>query len=65
MQTKSPQIEKKKSGRGGPRPGSGRPALGKKSYLLSLTKANVEAAKRTEKNFSDLVDRLISGWISG
>lgn len=49
---------------GGKREGAGRPSLGKKRVLVSLTATNVEAAKARERNFSGLLDRLLAKWLT-
>ena len=49
---------KKTSGRGGARPGSGRPALGKKAMTFKLSKESYEKLQ-TIKNKSEYVDTLI------
>jgi len=49
---------KKRSGRGGARPGSGRPALGKKAMTFKLSKESYEKLQ-TIKNKSEYVDALI------
>ncbi len=41
----------------------GRPHLGKKRYLLTLNETNAERAKALEKNFSGLLDGLLSKWL--
>lgn len=56
-------MKKTKSARGGKREGAGRPSLGKKPYLLTLTATNVAAAKKRERNFSGLIDRLLAAWL--
>ncbi len=53
---KKPQI-------GGKREGAGRPPEGKKPYLVTLTEKNVTKAKKREKNFSGLLDGLLSRWL--
>ena len=50
--------EKKTSGRGGRREGSGRKALGKKAVTLKLSEESVEILARHE-NKSEFVDELI------
>jgi hypothetical protein len=49
---------------GGKRKGAGRKPMGKHRYLLTLTKKNATRAKKREKNFSGLVDRLIADWLA-
>jgi hypothetical protein len=49
--------------RGGKRPGSGRKSLGKKRYNLTLTAANVEAARKREPNLSGLLDDLLARYL--
>lgn len=44
--------------RGGKRKGAGRKPMGKNAYTVTLTEKNVERAKKREKNFSGLLDRL-------
>jgi hypothetical protein len=56
---------KKVRKRGGKRPGAGRPPEGKAPYTVTLTVANVEAAKAQESNFSKLLDRLLARWLGG
>lgn len=56
-------MENPTSKRGGKREGAGRPALGKKHYDVTLTEANVETARETEKNLSGLLDELLAGWL--
>lgn len=58
------QMKKKKPHRGGKREGAGRPSEGKGRYTLTLTEQNVAAAKAKESNFSGLLDRLLSDWLS-
>lgn len=41
----------------------GRPDEGKKPYLVTLTETNAEQAKELEKNFSGLLDGLLSKWL--
>jgi hypothetical protein len=48
---------------GGARKGAGRKPEGKAVYAVSLTVANVEAAKARESNFSGLLDRLLARWL--
>ena len=50
--------QKKTSGRGGARPGSGRPALGKTAMTFKLSKESVAILKKIEKK-SEYVDGLI------
>jgi hypothetical protein len=49
--------------RGGKREGAGRKPEGKKAYTVTLTKTNVERAKKRESNFSGLLDRLLARWL--
>lgn len=51
------------SKRGGKREGAGRKPEGKAVYTVTLTKENVDTAKRRESNFSGLLDRLLTNWI--
>ena len=37
--------------------------MGKKPYTLTLTKANVDKARKREKNLSGLIDRLLVAWL--
>ncbi len=37
--------------------------MGKARYTVTLTAANVEAAKAAESNFSGLLDRLLARWL--
>ena len=48
---------------GGARKGSGRKPQGKAPYTVTLTVANVNAAKAAEPNFSGLLDRLLARWL--
>lgn len=57
-------MKQKISSRGGKREGAGRPSLGKARYLVTLTETNAVAAKKREKNFSGLLDRLLSQWLA-
>jgi hypothetical protein len=54
----------KKKTAGGKREGAGRPSKGKKPVLVTLTAKNVKKAKEREGNFSGLLDRLLSEWLS-
>lgn len=54
---------KQKPKRGGKRQGAGRKPMGKARYTVTLTAANVEAAKAAESNFSGLLDRLLARWL--
>jgi len=54
---------RKEPKRGGKRRGAGRKPLGKAKYTVTLTEANAETAKKTESNFSGLLDRLLSNWV--
>lgn len=49
--------------RGGKRAGAGRPALGKKTYAVTLTESNVSKARRKKINLSGLLDELLAGWL--
>jgi hypothetical protein len=49
--------------RGGKRPGAGRPSEGKERVTITLNADNVSEAKAREKNFSGLLDRLLSEWL--
>ena len=49
--------------RGGKREGAGRKPMGKDRYTVTLTAANVEAAKSKESNFSGLLDILLARWL--
>lgn len=51
------------SKKGGKRKGSGRKALGKSPYTVTLTKSLVEEVKREQANFSGLLDRLLASWL--
>jgi hypothetical protein len=53
----------KKKPHGGKRKGAGRPSQGKARYNVMLTTGNVDTAKARERNFSGLLDRLLSDWI--
>ena len=55
---------KKAPTRGGKRAGAGRPPEGKERFTVTLTAENVIAAKSREQNFSGLLDRLLSDWLS-
>ena len=55
-------MKKKKIG--GKREGAGRPSQGKKPVLVTLTADNVEKAKKRERNFSGLLDGLLSEWLN-
>jgi hypothetical protein len=50
--------------RGGKRKGAGRPSLGKKRYLVTLTETVVVKARRGERNLSGLLDRLLTDWLA-
>ena len=54
----------KKTHHGGKREGAGRPDEGKKRFQVSLTADNVTKAKKREKNFSGLLDRLLAAWLA-
>lgn len=56
-------MKKTKSKRGGKREGAGRKPQGKKPYLVTLTAKNVTVAKKRERNFSGLLDRLLAAWL--
>jgi hypothetical protein len=64
-QQKSLDIFKpmKKKTHGGKRAGAGRPSEGKTRYNVMLNTGNVTTAKKREKNFSGLIDRLLADWI--
>ena len=49
---------------GGRREGAGRPDEGKARYNVSLTADNVKIARKRERNFSGLLDRLLADWIN-
>ena len=49
--------------RGGKREGAGRKPEGKARYTVTLTAANVEAAKAKGPNFSGLLDTLLARWL--
>jgi hypothetical protein len=49
--------------RGGRRKGAGRKPMGKNPYTVTLTEKNVNRAKKREKNFSALLDRLLASWL--
>jgi len=51
--------------RGGKRKGAGRKPMGKNAYSVTLTEKNVGRAKKREKNFSGLLDRLLASWLDG
>ena len=53
----------KKDTHGGKREGAGRPSEGKQRFQVSLTAENVKKAKKREKNFSGLLDRLLAQWL--
>jgi hypothetical protein len=53
----------KKKPHGGKRKGAGRKPEGKGRYNVMLTAGNVTKAKAREKNFSGLLDRLLTDWI--
>lgn len=57
-------MKKTKSKRGGRREGAGRKPQGKDHYNVTLTQQNVTRAKARESNFSGLLDRLLSDWLS-
>ena len=56
-------MKKTESHRGGKREGAGRKPEGKKNYTVSLTEKNVSKARKRERNFSGLLDRLLADWI--
>lgn len=58
MEKENVKEEKKTSGRGGRREGSGRKALGKKAVTLKLSEESVAVLARQE-NKSEFVDELI------
>ncbi len=49
--------------RGGKREGAGRKPQGKAHFNVTLTEANVKAAKSRESNFSGLLDTLLARWL--
>ena len=49
--------------RGGKRKGAGRKPEGKAAYTVTLTETNVDRAKKRERNFSGLLDRLLAKWL--
>jgi hypothetical protein len=49
--------------RGGRRKGAGRKPMGKSPYTVTLTEQNVDRAKKRERNFSGLLDRLLAKWL--
>jgi len=53
----------KEKRRGGKRKGAGRKPMGKGRFTVTLTKANVTNARKRERNFSGLLDRLLAGWL--
>ena len=53
----------KQTPRGGKREGAGRPTEGKSNFTVSLSAQNVAKAKAAEKNFSALLDKLLSDWL--
>jgi len=55
---------KKKSKRGGARKGAGRKPEGKSKYSVTLTAKSVTAAKARVKNFSRLMDELLTAWLA-
>ena len=55
--------ETKKKHRGGKREGAGRKSEGKAPFTVTLTKAAVTKARKQEKNFSGLLDRLLTDWL--
>lgn len=57
------KADSQNSKRGGKRPGAGRKSQGKATFNLSLTVANVEAAKARTANLSATVDGLLSQWL--
>ena len=56
-------MKTKEKHRGGKREGAGRKPEGKGRYTVTLTEANVEAAKAKEPNFSGLLDTLLARWL--
>lgn len=50
--------------RGGKREGAGRPPEGKQRCTVTLDEKNIAKAKAKETNFSGLLDRLLSDWLS-
>jgi len=53
----------KEKRRGGKRKGAGRKPMGKARFTVMLTKANVTNARKRERNFSGLLDRLLADWL--
>lgn len=56
-------METKEKHRGGKRAGAGRKSQGKDRYTVTLTSANVDAAKAKKLNFSGLLDTLLARWL--
>lgn len=56
-------AKKKTTKKGGAREGAGRPNEGKAKYTVSLTSANVEAARKKTKNLSKTLDELLAQWL--
>lgn len=54
----------KKTVRGGPREGAGRPSQGKIRINLTLTEELINQARMREKNISALLDRLLDEWLT-
>ena len=57
-------MKKKENHRGGKREGAGRKPEGKKAYTVTLTEKNVTTAKKSEPNFSGLLDHLLEQWVN-
>jgi hypothetical protein len=38
--------------------------MGKDAYTVTLTKKNVQRAKKREANFAGLLDRLLANWLN-
>jgi hypothetical protein len=57
-------MKTKPISRGGKREGAGRKPEGKERFTVTLTAENVETAKAKESNFSGLLDRLLTDWLS-
>ena len=55
---------KKELARGEKRKGPGRPDEGKAPFTVTLTAKNVAKAKKRERNFSGLLDRLLADFLA-
>lgn len=53
----------KEKHRGGKRNGAGRKPEGKGRYTVTLTQETVKKARAAERNFSGLLDQLLSDWV--